>query len=138
MWRNLMAQAVYQVTTLLVLQFKGKSIFGVNENVKNTLIFNTFVLCQVFNEFNARKLDKKNIFKGILKNKPFLAIVGITIVLQLVMVEFLNRFANTERLDWGQWGACIGLAALSWPIGWLIKCIPVSGKKLANKRASPT
>ncbi|KAL4637506.1 hypothetical protein ACB092_03G081600 [Castanea dentata] len=138
MWRNLMAQAVYQVTILLVLQFKGKSIFGVNENVKNTLIFNTFVLCQVFNEFNARKLDKKNIFKGILKNKLFLAIVGITIVLQLVMVEFLNRFANTERLDWGQWGACIGLAALSWPIGWLIKCIPVSGKKLANKRASPS
>ena len=138
MWRNLMAQAVYQVTTLLVLQFKGKSIFGVNENVKNTLIFNTFVFCQVFNEFNARKLDKKNIFKGILKNKLFLAIVGITIVLQLVMVEFLNRFANTERLDWRQWGACIGLAALSWPIGWLIKCIPVSGKKLANKRASPS
>ena len=138
MWRNLMAQAVYQVTTLLVLQFKGKSIFGVNENVRNTLIFNTFVLCQVFNEFNARKLDKKNIFKGILKNKLFLSIVGITMVLQLVMVEFLNRFANTERLDWGQWGACIGLAALSWPIGWLIKCIPVSGKKLANKRASPS
>ena len=104
----------------------------------NTLIFNTFVLCQVFNEFNARKLEKKNIFKGILKNKLFLAIIGITIVLQLVMVEFLNRFANTERLDWRQWGACIGLAALSWPIGWLIKCIPVSGKKLANKRAFPS
>jgi Ca2+-transporting ATPase len=136
MWRNLMAQAVYQVTILLVLQFKGKSIFGVSENVKNTLIFNTFVLCQVFNEFNARKLEKKNIFTGILKNKLFLAIVGITIVLQLVMVEFLKRFANTERLNWGQWGACIGLAALSWPIGWLVKCIPVSGKWLAKQRDS--
>uniref|UniRef100_A0A2N9J114 Calcium-transporting ATPase n=1 Tax=Fagus sylvatica TaxID=28930 RepID=A0A2N9J114_FAGSY len=135
MWRNLMAQAVYQVTILLVLQFKGRSIFGVSENVKNTLIFNTFVLCQVFNEFNARKLEKKNIFKGILKNKLFLAIVGITIVLQLVMVEFLRRFANTERLDWGQWGVCIGLAALSWPIGWLVKYIPVSGKWLAKQRA---
>ncbi|KAL4596647.1 hypothetical protein ACB092_12G178200 [Castanea dentata] len=129
MWRNLIAQAMYQVTTLLVLQFKGKFIFGVNENVKNTLIFNTFVLCQVFNEFNARKLEKKNIFKGILKNKLFLAIIGITIVLQLVMVEFLKKFANTERLNWGQWGACIGFAALSWPIGCLVKCIPISGKK---------
>nr|POF27276.1 calcium-transporting atpase 12, plasma membrane-type [Quercus suber] len=129
MWRNLLAQAMYQVTTLLVLQFRGKFIFGVNENVKNTLIFNTFVLCQAFNEFNARKLEKKNIFKGILKNKLFLAIIGITIVLQLVMVEFLKKFAKTERLNWGQWGACIGLAALSWPIGCLVKCIPVSGKK---------
>ncbi|XP_030942683.1 putative calcium-transporting ATPase 13, plasma membrane-type [Quercus lobata] len=132
MWRNLMAQAVYQVTILLVLQFKGKSIFGVKESIKSTLIFNTFVLCQVFNEFNARKLEKKNIFKGILKNKLFIAIVGITIVLQLVMVEFLKRFANTERLDWGQWGVCIGLAALSWPIGWFVKCILVSEDQIAT------
>ncbi|KAB1227470.1 putative calcium-transporting ATPase 13, plasma membrane-type [Morella rubra] len=125
MWRNLIAQALYQVIILLVLQFKGISIFGVDEKVKSTLIFNTFVLCQVFNEFNARKLEKKNIFTGLLNNKLFLVIIVITIVLQLVMVEFLKRFANTERLDWGQWGACVGLAALSWPIGWLFKCCPV-------------
>ncbi|XP_062144666.1 putative calcium-transporting ATPase 13, plasma membrane-type [Alnus glutinosa] len=136
MWRNLTAQALYQITILLVLQFKGRSIFGVDEKVNSTLIFNTFVFCQVFNEFNARKLERKNIFTGLLENKLFLAIIGITIVLQSVMVEILKRFANTERLDWGQWGACIGLAALSWPIGWLVKCIPVSPKLLANQRAS--
>ncbi|KAA8537013.1 hypothetical protein F0562_029491 [Nyssa sinensis] len=129
MWRNLIAQALYQVTVLLILQFKGSSIFGVNEEVKDTLIFNSFVLCQVFNEFNARKLEKKNIFTGILKNKLFLGIIGMTIVLQVVMVEFLKTFANTERLNWGQWGASIGIAALSWPIGWLVKCIPVSSKQ---------
>ncbi|XP_017977787.1 PREDICTED: calcium-transporting ATPase 12, plasma membrane-type [Theobroma cacao] len=125
MWRNLIAQALYQVAVLLTLQFRGKSVFGVDERVKNTLIFNTFVFCQVFNEFNARKLEKKNIFKGLHKNKLFLGIVGITIILQVVMVEFLKRFANTQRLNWGQWGSCIGLAALSWPIGWLVKWIPV-------------
>ncbi|KAL6989796.1 putative calcium-transporting ATPase 13, plasma membrane-type [Sarracenia purpurea var. burkii] len=132
MWRNLIAQALYQVTVLLILQFKGNSIFGVNKKVKDTLIFNTFVLCQVFNEFNARKLEKKNIFKGILKNKLFLGIIGITISLQIVMVEFLKRFANTERLDWGQWAACILIAALSWPIGWLVKFIPVSRKQFLS------
>ncbi|CBI34170.3 unnamed protein product, partial [Vitis vinifera] len=56
----------------------------------------------------------------------FVGIIGITIALQVVMVEFLKRFANTERLDWGQWGVCIGLAALSWPIDWLVKYLPVS------------
>ncbi|KAL4637102.1 hypothetical protein ACB092_03G056500 [Castanea dentata] len=136
MWRNLIAQALYQVTILLVLQFKGGFIFGLDEKVKSTLIFNTFVLCQLFNEFNARKLEEKNIFEGLLKNKLFLATIGLTIVHQLVMVEFLNRFANTKRLDWGQWGACIVLAAFSWPICWLVKCIPVSGKQLANQRDS--
>ena len=134
MWRNLIAQALYQITILLVLQFKGGFIFGLDEKVKGTLIFNTFVLCQVFNEFNARKLEEKNIFEGLLKNKLFLATIGLTIVHQLVMVEFLKRFANTERLDWGQWGACIVLAAFSWPICWLVKCIPVSAKQLANQR----
>ncbi|OVA11918.1 Cation-transporting P-type ATPase [Macleaya cordata] len=130
MWRNLIAQALYQITVLLILQFKGTVIFGVNEKVKDTLIFNTFVLCQVFNEFNARKLEKKNVFEGVLKNKLFLGIVGITIVLQVVMVEFLKKFADTERLNWGQWGACIGIAAVCWPIGWVVKCIPVSDKPL--------
>jgi Ca2+-transporting ATPase len=134
MWRNLIAQALYQVTILLVLEFWGRSIFGVEDNVKSTLIFNTFVLFQVFNEFNARKLEDKKIFEGLLKNKLFLAIIGFTIVHQLVVVEFLKRFSNTERLDWGQWGACIVLAAFSWPIGWLVKCIPVSRKQLANPR----
>ncbi|CAJ1936868.1 unnamed protein product [Sphenostylis stenocarpa] len=125
MWRNLISQALYQVLVLLVLQFKGRSIFDVSEKVKNTLIFNAFVLCQVFNEFNARKLEKKNIFEGLGKNWLFIVIVGLTIALQLVMVEFLKEFANTERLTWEQWGVCVGIGALSWPIGLLVKYIPV-------------
>ncbi|XVF69697.1 hypothetical protein PTKIN_Ptkin11bG0102900 [Pterospermum kingtungense] len=81
MWRNLIARALYQVAILLTLQLRGKSIFG----VKNTLIFNTFVLCQAFNEFNAKEVEQKNIFQGLHKNKLFLGIV----------VEFLKTFANT-------------------------------------------
>uniref|UniRef100_A0A6N2KWD9 Calcium-transporting ATPase n=1 Tax=Salix viminalis TaxID=40686 RepID=A0A6N2KWD9_SALVM len=138
MWRNLLAQALYQVAILLTLQFKGKAMFGVDEKIKNTLIFNTFVLCQVFNEFNARKLEKKNIFKGIHKNKLFLAIIGITIILQVIMVELLKKFASTERLNWEQWGACIGIAVLSWPIGCLVKCIPVSSKQLMDPKNTAT
>nr|GMD70001.1 putative calcium-transporting ATPase 13, plasma membrane-type [Ipomoea batatas] len=125
MWRNLLAQALYQISILLILQFRGESIFGVSSKVNDTLIFNTFVFCQVFNEFNARELEKRNVFQGIHKNKLFVGIIGITIVLQVMMVEFLKKFADTERLNWGQWGVCIGLAAASWPIGWLIKCLPV-------------
>nr|GMD35904.1 calcium-transporting ATPase 12, plasma membrane-type-like [Ipomoea batatas] len=133
MWRNIIAQTLYQIIVLLVLHFRGGSIFGVNLRVQSTLIFNTFVFCQVFNEFNARRLEKKNIFQGILKNKLFLGIVGGTISLQVFMVEVLNKFADTERLNWGQWGACVGVAALSWPIGWLAKCIPVTHKHLSRE-----
>ena len=67
----------------------------------------------MFNEFNARKLEKKNVFKGIHRNKLFLGIIAITIVLQVVMVEFLKKFAGTERLNWGQWVESIGFGIVS-------------------------
>jgi Ca2+-transporting ATPase len=132
MWRNLLSQALYQIVILLTLQFKGETIFGVTSKVNDTLIFNTFVLCQVFNEFNARKLEKKNVFEGIFKSKLFLGIVGVTLVLQVVMVEFLKKFADTERLNWREWIICIGFGAVSWPIGFVVKLIPVSDKPLLD------
>lgn len=128
MWRNLLAQAVYQVAVLLTLQFAGEDVFGLTKDAKNTLIFNAFVLCQVFNEFNARRLEKKNVFEGLVSNRLFLGITGVTILLQVLMVELLNDFADTERLDWGQWGVCVGIASLSWPIGFAVKYVPVPVK----------
>ncbi|XP_074592767.1 LOW QUALITY PROTEIN: calcium-transporting ATPase 7, plasma membrane-type-like [Curcuma longa] len=124
MWRNLTAQALFQVTVLLLFRFRGKSLLGLTEAENNTMIFNTFVLCQVFNEFNARKLEKKNVFQGMHRNKLFVGIVAATVVLQVLMVEFLRKFADTVRLGWGQWGICVGIAAVSWPIGWIVKFLP--------------
>ncbi|KAJ4828597.1 Calcium-transporting ATPase 12, plasma membrane-type [Turnera subulata] len=137
MWRNLLSQALYQIAVLLTLQFKGESIFNVSPAVNDTLIFNTFVLCQVFNEFNARKMEKQNVFEGLHRNHLFIGIVGVTIILQVVMVEFLKKFASTERLDWWQWLVCIVLAAVSWPIGWFVKLIPVSGKPFFSHLKNP-
>ncbi|KAL6214644.1 hypothetical protein ACLB2K_014076 [Fragaria x ananassa] len=107
-------------------EFQGESIFNVTAAVNDTLIFNTFVLCQIFNEFNSRSMEKKNVFKGILGNRLFIGIVGVTIVLQVVMVEFLKKFADTEKLNVKQWVVCIVIAAVSWPLGWAVKFIPVS------------
>ncbi|CAN0898497.1 Calcium-transporting ATPase 12, plasma membrane-type [Linum grandiflorum] len=138
MWRNLIAQAVYQITVLLVLEFQGESIFNVSSEVKNTLVFNTFVLCQVFNEFNSRKLEKMNVFEGMLQNRLFVGIVGVTIVLQVVMVEFLGKFADTERLNGWQWGTCLLIAAVSWPIGFCVKLVPVPEKPFFGYLKSPS
>jgi len=38
---------------------------------------------QVFNEFNARKPDSFNIFKGVTRNYLFMGIVATTVVLQV-------------------------------------------------------
>ena len=51
MWRNILGQSLYQFMVIWFLQSKGKSIFSLNgpdsELVLNTLIFNSFVFCQV-------------------------------------------------------------------------------------------
>ncbi|TYH56513.1 hypothetical protein ES332_D08G024700v1 [Gossypium tomentosum] len=132
MWRNLLIQAIYQVTVLLVLNFDGKKILNLEHEskehanrVKNTLIFNAFVLSQIFNEFNARKPDEVNIFRGLCKNYLFIGIVAITIILQAIIVEFLGKFAKTEKLSWQLWLVSIGIGFISWPLATLGKFIPV-------------
>lgn len=126
MWRNLLFQSMFQIAILLILQFNGENMLNVSKEVNNTLIFNTFVLSQVFNEFNARSMEKKNVFKGVHRNRLFMGIVAITVILQVIMVEFLKKFADTTNLNWNQWLGCIGVAAFTWPLGWFVKSIPVS------------
>ncbi|KAM7469858.1 hypothetical protein LguiA_008041 [Lonicera macranthoides] len=89
-WRNSLTQVLYQVTVLLVLNSQLRSMLNlVNDGsdsaaeVKNTLIFNAFIFCQIFNEFNARKPDRINIFKGITRNHFFIGSVSLIIVLQM-------------------------------------------------------
>ncbi|KAG5559719.1 hypothetical protein RHGRI_009287 [Rhododendron griersonianum] len=132
MWRNLLVQAFYQVTVLLILNFDGREILHLEHyddngatKVKNTLIFNAFVFCQIFNEFNARKPEEINIFKGVTKNFLFMGIVGITILLQVVIVMFLGKFAGTVRLSWKLWLVSIAIGIVSWPLAIVGKFIPV-------------
>lgn len=138
MWRNLIVQALYQVTVLLVLNFKGISILHLEgesrqhaSDVKNTMIFNAFVLSQIFNEFNARKPDEINVFTGVTKNYLFMGIIGITCVLQIIIIEFLGKFTKTVKLNWKLWLASIGIGLFSWPLAVVGKMIPVPKTPLA-------
>ncbi|KAK7262036.1 hypothetical protein RIF29_28364 [Crotalaria pallida] len=132
MWRNLIVQALFQVAVLLVLNFGGESILHNNQEskahtmqVKNTLIFNTFVLCQIFNEFNARKPEEMNVFRGVTKNRLFVGIIGATLVLQIIIIEFLGKFTTTVRLNWKLWLVSICIGLVSWPLAIVGKLIPV-------------
>ncbi|KAG9134731.1 hypothetical protein Leryth_001040 [Lithospermum erythrorhizon] len=132
MWRNLLVQALYQVTILLVLNFLGKSLLHLNHQsfdhankTKNTFIFNTFVLCQLFNEFNARKPEEFNVFKGVHKNPLFMGIIGLTASLQVIIIMFLGKFTTTIRLSWQLWLVSVALGVVSWPLAAVGKLLPV-------------
>ena len=53
MWRNIIGQSIYQLIVLGVLMFGGENLLNINgpdsKTVINTLIFNSFVFCQVSN-----------------------------------------------------------------------------------------
>lgn len=91
-----------------------------------SLVFNAFVFMQIFNQLNARLLEdgEFNVFQGICKNPMFLAIVFVTIIVQLIMVEFGGRMVKCWPLTRSQNLLCIliGLGELPWGI--IIKFIP--------------
>jgi P-type Ca2+ transporter type 2C len=85
----------------------------------------------VFNEISSREMEKINVFKGILDNYVFVAVISSTVILQYIIVQFLGEFANTIPLSYSQWFACILLGFLRMPIAALVKLIPVSSAKNA-------
>ncbi|KAI3873066.1 hypothetical protein MKW92_020441 [Papaver armeniacum] len=122
MRRNIFVQVSYQGIVLLIFQFiKGQDFVG--PKVKKAMIFNGFVLCLVFNQFNARELEKKNVFTGITGSRWFLMYVGASVVLEVLLMEFAERVTGFPRLNKMQWLACISFAIMSWPIDYAAKCI---------------
>lgn len=120
------AQALHQIAIFLVIHFKGKSLFNVNDEEKDTLVLSTYILCQAFNIFTTR-LSEKNIFEEMQKKKLFLSIIGLIISVQFIMVELLNGFSGTARLGFGQWSLCIAFSAASSMVTWFVRCMPPLG-----------
>ncbi|CAA0829544.1 Calcium-transporting ATPase 9- plasma membrane-type [Striga hermonthica] len=144
MWRNLIIQAVYQIAVLLVLNFSGIRVLNLDTSqrehanmVKNTVVFNAFVLCQIFNELNARKPEELNVFTGVTKNPLFTGIVGTTFILQIIIVNFLGKFTSTVRLDLKLWIICLVIGLVSWPLAVVGKFIPVPRTPLAKVFIKP-
>ncbi|VAH87901.1 hypothetical protein VPH35_064662 [Triticum aestivum] len=132
MWRNIMGQAIYQFFVIWYLQTEGKTLFelkGDNSDlVLNTLIFNCFVFCQVFNEVSSREMERINVFKGILDNNVFVAVLGSTVVFQIIIVQFLGDFANTTPLSLREWFSCIVIGFIGMPIAAIVKLFPVGSQ----------
>ncbi|DAA16813.1 TPA: ATPase, Ca++ transporting, plasma membrane 2 [Bos taurus] len=99
-----------------------------------TIIFNTFVMMQLFNEINARKIHgERNVFDGIFRNPIFCTIVLGTFAIQIVIVQFGGKPFSCSPLQLDQWMWCIfiGLGELVW--GQVIATIPTSRLKFLKE-----
>ncbi|KAJ8547303.1 hypothetical protein K7X08_010889 [Anisodus acutangulus] len=84
MWKNIVGQALYLISVLLTIQFTGES-YKLSDKEKDTMIFNIFVLCQLFNIFNMRKYEG-NLLRELRTKRLFWGIVGTIVVIQVAMV----------------------------------------------------
>ncbi|GKU94889.1 hypothetical protein SLEP1_g8314 [Rubroshorea leprosula] len=129
MWRNILGQSFYQLVVIWYLQARGTAIFDLDgpdaDLILNTLIFNSFVFCQIFNEVSSREMEKINVFKGILNNYVFVSVLGCTVLFQILIVEFLGTFANTSPLTLRQWCFSVLVGFIGMPIAAILKMIPV-------------
>ena len=105
--------------------YSGPQIFGIPSSIGVTewttesgkhycIFFNTFVLMQVFNEINARKLKETelNVFSNFFNNPLFIIILIVTIIVQISCVEFGGQSLRTVPLTMDEHLTCLGLGAL--------------------------
>lgn len=94
--------------------------------VHYSIIFNAFVWCQIFNEFNARSIgDEWNVWMGLHKNPVFMVVIVVTIALQIFIIEAGGYFTKTSGLTAMQWviSALLGVGAI--PVGVVMRFFPV-------------
>eukprot|EP01125_Pyxidicula_operculata_P005235 TRINITY_DN1891_c0_g1_i1.p2 TRINITY_DN1891_c0_g1~~TRINITY_DN1891_c0_g1_i1.p2 ORF type:complete len:1063 (-),score=295.26 TRINITY_DN1891_c0_g1_i1:3376-6564(-) len=142
MWRNIFGQSLFQLSMLFAILYavddKGNHLLfpgvvsgrlGAEEGIPSvhyTMVFNTFVFMQVFNEINSRKVNlDKNVFAGILTNPMFCSIILFIGVVQAIIVEFGGQAIRTVPLDWAQWLYCVLIGYMALPWGFLLRMIPV-------------
>ncbi|KAH7133596.1 hypothetical protein EDB81DRAFT_804662 [Dactylonectria macrodidyma] len=130
MFKMIIGQAICQLAITFVLNFGGKKLFGYDNSEHDqeelkTLVFNTFVWLQIFNELNNRRLDNKlNIFEGLNRNIFFIVINIIMVGGQILIIFVGGEAFQITKLDGKKWGISIGLGAISIPWGAFIRCIP--------------
>ncbi|XP_028850615.1 plasma membrane calcium-transporting ATPase 3b isoform X3 [Denticeps clupeoides] len=140
MMKNILGHGAYQLVIIFTLLFVGEKIFNIDcgrnaplhspPSEHYTIIFNTFVLMQLFNEINARKIHgERNVFDGIFSNPIFCSIVLGTFAVQIVIVQFGGKPFSCAPLNVEQWLWClfVGVGELLW--GQVIATVPTSHLK---------
>lgn len=60
MWIHILVISIYQIIALMFLYYAehplGFAPRSSSQLITNTMVFNAFVFCQLFNEFNCRKI----------------------------------------------------------------------------------
>merc|ERR1711934_748721 len=123
----MLGQAIYQVVIMCLMIYTPEWLPGLPENDDDpdnplsgegskqyTMVFNTFVLMQLFNEYNSRKLfGEINIAAGLSQNPLFIGISVVTMLLQILAAMFGGNAlrVHPDGLTGKQMAVCFAFAA---------------------------
>ncbi|KAE8398269.1 hypothetical protein BDV37DRAFT_291157 [Aspergillus pseudonomiae] len=131
MWKMIIGQSIYKLAVCFTLYFAGDRILGYDTRIHqkqvelDTIIFNTFVWMQIFNELNNRRLDNKfNIFEGIQRNYWFMGINVLMVGGQILIIFVGGAAFSVTPLDGVQWAICIGCSIVCIPWAAVLKLLP--------------
>eukprot|EP01107_Rhizomastix_libera_P001674 TRINITY_DN1279_c0_g2_i1.p1 TRINITY_DN1279_c0_g2~~TRINITY_DN1279_c0_g2_i1.p1 ORF type:complete len:1032 (-),score=389.88 TRINITY_DN1279_c0_g2_i1:85-3180(-) len=154
MLRFIIGNAVFQIGVLLALLYGGSRIPFLNvpcAYVKSesttdmctsemidqhtlelqSLIFNTFVLCQVFNQINARRVNgERSFYRGLFTNATYLIVFLFIGGMQVAIMIFAGKTFTVvpfPGINKNLWIASVGIAAIEIPLGFLISFMPTCG-----------
>lgn len=120
-WRNVISQSLFQFGVMVCLATKGKDIFGgADENVVGTMIFNSYVLCQVFALIGITVFQYERI--SLLAWTTVMVAI-VVLALQVLLVEIMVVFFHWGNLDYKKWLVCIGIATVSIPVQCVVELV---------------
>ena len=129
MWKHVLGQGLFQTALLLLLTLhpQAHTFLHAAEHSglqHNTMIFNIFVWCQVWNMFNCRRVhDESDVFADVLSSKLLTSIVMVIVLGQFVIVTFCGELASTVPLSFDQWVLSIVVGASAVPLGSILRSL---------------
>ncbi len=97
-----------------------KQLYGNNLNDLMSAFFGLFIFIGIFNCFNART-HRLNLFSHLYKNKVFIVIITLIIIVQISLIYFGGTVFRTVPLNINEFIIMILLAITVIPVDWIRK-----------------
>ena len=150
MYRTIISQVIYMAIVMLTLLYAGPTMFGIEYNLisgdlynsdgtpaprllHQTLLFQTFMLMNIFNMFNCRVLTSEeakeyNVFSRLYSNWWFLIILLFELNVQVAIAGYpsVGKIFGTTPLTFAMHMTAIGAGLFTFVVAAIAKATPDS------------
>ena len=97
------------ISAVVLLQY-AYNFLGASDEQTLTTLFALFALFHLFNAFNCRQLNRESVLKHLFSNRLMLTVIGITFILQVLLIQHAGAFFGTVPLPLALWLKLFALA----------------------------